>query len=95
MKSRLGVAVVGCGLIGRRRALVAAANESTRCVCVVDPIGSVALEVASATGAEPSADWRSVVQRPDVDIVVVATPNGYLAEIAVAALEAGKHVLVE
>ena len=39
--------------------------------------------------------WRSAVERPDVDIVIVATTHDALAEIAHAAVEAGKHVLVE
>jgi predicted dehydrogenase len=62
---------------------------------VADPIAEAAREVAMASGAEPATDWRLVVERPDIQIVVVATPNRYLAEIAVAACEAGKDVLVE
>jgi predicted dehydrogenase len=46
-------------------------------------------------GAEVVADWQEAVARRDVDIVVVATPNKYLMPITVAALENGKHVLVE
>jgi predicted dehydrogenase len=91
----IGVAVVGCGLIGRRRALAAAGNPRSRCVVVADPVEAAAREVAAATGAEPAADWRTVLDRRDVDAVVVATPNGFLAEITIAALERRKHVLVE
>jgi len=39
--------------------------------------------------------WRSAVERPDVDIVIVATTHDALAEVAHAAVQAGKHVLVE
>ena len=95
MKPPLGVGVVGCGLIGRRRALAAAANPASRCVVVCDTVADRAREVAAAAGAREVADWRAVIERPDVDAVVVSTPNGYLAEITVAALGAGKHVLVE
>lgn len=91
----LRTAVVGCGLVGRRRAVEAAANGRSRCVAVTDPIVDAAREVAAASGAEPAEDWHRVVERTDVDAVVVATPNGFLAEIAIAALAAGKHVLVE
>ena len=49
----------------------------------------------SAPGAVTSADWQTTVTREDVDIVVVATTNNVLAEIALGAIEAGKHVLVE
>ncbi len=42
-----------------------------------------------------STDWRDVVGRDDIDIIIVSTVNGLLAEVAVAALESGKHVLVE
>jgi predicted dehydrogenase len=62
---------------------------------VADPLAAAAHEAAAATGATAADDWRRVVERPDIDAVVVATPNGFLAEIAIAALSAGKHVLVE
>ena len=95
MSPPLGVAVIGCGLIGRRRAVVAAEHPGSRCVAVSDTVSFQAREVAAATGAEVVGDWRRLVERRDVDVIVASTPNGYLAEIAVAALGAGKHVLVE
>jgi predicted dehydrogenase len=95
VSGRVGVGVVGCGLIGRRRALDAARYEHSRCLVVADPRRAAAVDVASATGAESTDDWRRLVDRRDVDVVVVATPNGLLAEITSAALEAGKHVLME
>lgn len=45
--------------------------------------------------SEPATDWREVVARPDVDIVDIVTPGDSHAEIAVAALDAGKHVMCE
>src|SRR5690606_33813564 len=45
--------------------------------------------------AETTTDWRNVVARDDIDVVDVCTPGNSHAEIAIAALEAGKHVLVE
>lgn len=45
--------------------------------------------------AESSDDWRSVLERDDVDLVDIVTPGWSHAEIAIAALEAGKHVLCE
>ncbi len=44
---------------------------------------------------EAATDWRAVIARDDVDIVDIVTPGHTHAEIAVAALEAGKHVLCE
>ncbi|QIG42107.1 Gfo/Idh/MocA family oxidoreductase [Nocardioides anomalus] len=55
-----------------------------------------AAEAASRLGWEESSDdWRAVVARDDVDLVDVCTPGDSHAEIAIAALEAGKHVLCE
>ncbi len=45
--------------------------------------------------AESATDWREVIARDDVDIVDICAPGWMHAEIAIAALEAGKHVLVE
>ncbi len=44
---------------------------------------------------EYSTDWRSVIARPDIDVVDIATPPSTHAEIAIAAAEAGKHIFCE
>ncbi len=45
--------------------------------------------------AESATDWREAIARDDIDIVDIVTPGDSHAEIAIAALEAGKHVLCE
>ncbi len=89
------VGVIGCGLIGKRRATEAAGHPNSQLVKVADINPSAAEEVAQAHGCRAVTDWKEVITSPDVDAVAVATHNGMLAEIAIAALEAGKHVLVE
>ena len=55
-----------------------------------------AAEAASHLGwAESSDDWRAVIGRDDIDVIDICTPGDTHAEIAIAALEAGKHVLCE
>ena len=95
MQERVGVAIVGCGLIGHRRARVAAQHARTRCVALADIRAEVVGPIAAELGADGTTDWRAAVHRPDVRLVVVATPNALLAEVAVEALEAGKDVLIE
>lgn len=92
---RLGVAVVGCGLIGKRRAEQAHGHPCTRLVATADVNVEMASLAATPYDAQSFQDWRNVVLRDDVHVVVVATYNGALAEIACAALTAGKHALVE
>ena len=89
------VAIIGCGLIGRRRAGVAAEHSMSRVSYVVDVNADVAAKLAEQIGCDRGTDWREVMVRDDVNAVVVATPNAFLAEIATAALRAGKHVLLE
>jgi len=45
--------------------------------------------------AEAATDWRSIVERDDIDLIDICTPGDTHEEIAVAALAAGKHVLCE
>lgn len=91
----LRVGIVGCGLIGRRRAEEASLHERTRCVSVTDTDLARAGDVAATFGATVSASWQDLVSSSDINVVCVATPNGFLAEIAIAALRNGKHVLLE
>ncbi|WP_120521750.1 Gfo/Idh/MocA family protein [Arthrobacter celericrescens] len=62
-------------------------------------VGRDATQVAEAAAkygwAESATDWRSVIDRDDIDIIDICAPGWMHAEIAIAALEAGKHVLVE
>ncbi|MBI1299830.1 gfo/Idh/MocA family oxidoreductase [bacterium] len=51
--------------------------------------------LAAQAGAAWTADIADAVTREDVDAVVIATPSGTHAEIAIAAAQAGKHLLVE
>jgi predicted dehydrogenase len=57
--------------------------------------GQVAQAAAKYGWAESATDWRAVLAREDIDIVDICAPGWMHAETAVAALEAGKHVLVE
>lgn len=95
MSASLGVAVVGCGLMGRRRAAVASAHGRCRIHAVVDTLRPAADALAADLGCAALTDWRHAVEDPAVHIVVAATPNRFLEEITVAALSAGKHVLAE
>jgi predicted dehydrogenase len=91
MEMRL--ALVGCGLIGNKRAR---ALGSHRLVAVADPQPARAQQLAAQhAGCTPSADWRRVVERGDVEVVIVSTTNDSLASVTAAALACGKHVLVE
>lgn len=91
----LRVGVVGCGLIGRRRAQVAYESAGEEVVAVADVDLASAADLAQETGAEATTNWEEVVSNPAIDIVVVATPNKFLMPVTVAALQAGKHVLCE
>ncbi len=87
------VGIVGCGLIGRRRAASLAGARLVGCADL-DPAQADAI-ARSHPGARVHESWRGLVDRDDVDVVIVATTNEALAEVAVAAVAAGKDVLVE
>ena len=85
--------VVGCGLIGRKRAQsLAGARLVACCDLAIERAESLARSVA---GAQAFSDWRALVECPDLDIVVVSTTHDALPAIAAGAAAAGKHVLLE
>jgi predicted dehydrogenase len=88
-----GVAIVGCGLIGRKRA---AALAGARLVVCADALPDRAVELArTVPGAVAVPTPAEAVSHPDADIVIVATTNDALTPLSVSAVNAGKHVLVE
>jgi len=87
------VAIIGCGLMGQKRAC-ALGDARLAVVCDAVPERAAAL-AKSAAGCAAATNWEETVGRPDIDIVVVATPHDLLAPIAAAAAGHGKHVLIE
>ena len=88
------VGIVGCGLVGSKRAR---ALGEARLIACADAATERAEALARTLPGPPDVvpDWRALVERPDLDLVIVATPHHVLAEITLAAVQAGKHVLVE
>ena len=98
----LGVAVVGYSFMGKAHSHAwrnVGAFHDVPPVTQQVLVGRDESAVKEAAGrygwAETATDWQSLMSRDDVDIVDICTPGNSHAEIAIAALEAGKHVLVE
>jgi predicted dehydrogenase len=92
----LSFAIIGCGLIGRKRATALSKVPGTRLRYACDLDSARAAEVSRiGGGSETANDFNQVVRSPAVDAVIVATLNGSLVPIALAAIQAGKHVLIE
>lgn len=99
----LGVAVVGYSFMGRAHSNawrnVSAYFPDVPPVRMRTLVGRDEAKVSTAATqlgwSEVATDWREVIERDDIDIVDICTPGHLHAEIAEAALAAGKHVLVE
>jgi predicted dehydrogenase len=102
-RGKLRVAVIGQGFMGRAHSFGwarAAALEGSRLSPVLAVLcgrdrQALAVHAARYGFAGWSDDWAEVVRRDDVDLVDICTPGASHAEIALAALAAGKHVLCE
>lgn len=100
----LNVAMIGSGFMGKAHALAYANMPVHFFPAPAIPVRKVVVDVSpelAKTAAErlgfeeSSTDWREVVNRPDIDIVDICTPNDSHAEIAIEAARAGKHIICE
>jgi UDP-N-acetyl-2-amino-2-deoxyglucuronate dehydrogenase len=88
-------AVVGCGHIGKRHAEMIRRNEEAELIALADvrnrdDLGLVDLDVPFFNSLE-----ELLAAKLDIDVINIATPNGFHAEQALMALEARKHVVIE
>lgn len=102
--SNLEIAIIGAGMIGGAHAngyrtylpRLAGKLPGARLSIVCDANEALAKSLAETWGFERTAgDWRQVVEDPAIGIVSVCLPNFLHAEVAEAALRAGKHVICE
>lgn len=89
------VAVIGAGLQAERRVPAILDDPTSRLAVIVDIVESRAEKLAQRCGASHGADWRQAVRNPDIDVVLVLTYPDSHADIAIAAMKAGKDVLCE
>src|SRR4051812_46109398 len=102
MKGAVGVGVIGLGWMGRvhssayRRVVEHFDDVATPRLVLASDVSAARRAAAERLGfAATTEDWRAVVEHPGVNVVSVTLPNVMHREVAVAALEAGKHVWVE
>ena len=99
----VGVGLIGTGFMGKCHALawsavgaVFADLPKPRLVHLGEVDEGLARRRAAEFGfARGSGDWRAVVEDPEVEVVSLTTPNQFHPEMAIAALEAGKHLWCE
>jgi predicted dehydrogenase len=88
------VALVGCGLVGEKRARALAAQQLL-IVADVDQERAWRVSQLHQPPALVARNWREAVSHPEVELVIVATPNNLLTPIGIFALKRGRHVFLE
>jgi len=94
-ESSIGVGIVGAGLIGTKRAEAIAKTGRGKLIAVADPDILRAEALSGMYGAKAVNDWKKLIVRNDIDVVIVSVPNVFVAQIVIIALRSGKHVLCE
>ncbi len=89
------VGIVGAGLQGRRRAQALKAVDGSELVIAADVRQDAAAALAANESCLATPQWEDLVARDDVETVIVCTPPHLHAEVAIAAMKRGKHVLCE
>lgn len=95
MSTEIRYGLIGCGRVAPRHAQSLGQVAEARLVAVADLKASRAEHFAEEYKATPYTDYRALLDRPDIDAVSICVPSGLHARVALDALDAGKHVLVE
>ena len=90
----MNYAIIGCGLIGKKRVTGMPAGSQIIVACDTNLPRAEELVKLAKSGCA-CADFNDAVSDPKVEVVFIATLNSMLAPIAMAAVKNGKHVLVE
>jgi predicted dehydrogenase len=91
----IGVGIIGAGHFGAVHARAMAKVKEVRLVASCQGDRTAAAAFAADHGGGSYGDWRALLDDPEINAVLIATPHHLHEEIAVAAAQAGKHILLE
>jgi len=90
------IGIIGAGSIARFRHLPETAmNPQAEIGAICDIVPHRANEMAKKYDCQPFTDYRDMIQQPDLDAIIVAATNTTHAEMSIASLMSGKHVMCE
>ena len=89
----MNIGIVGCGLIGNKRALSIGANDNIISVCDIDI--NKAKSLSKKIGCSYTKNYKDLTNNETIDVIIISTPNFMIKEIALHALNNKKHVLSE
>ena len=92
---QINFGIIGCGRIAPRHAQSISEIPQSKLVAVADVIKSRASKFANEYQADAYNDYRYILDHPDIHVVNICTPSGLHANMAIEALHAGKHVILE
>ena len=95
MKKIINFAVIGCGHIGKRHAAMIVRNEGAKLVALVDIKSKDDLDINEFNVPFFQSIADLIKSGLDIDVINIATPNGFHAEQAIIALNNKKHVVIE
>ncbi len=87
------IGIIGCGLIGNKRALNIQKNDEILFVC--DNNISLAKNLSKKINCNYTNDYEVLINDSRIELIIIATPNFLIKEIAIRALNNKKHVLSE
>jgi predicted dehydrogenase len=95
-KSQFQVAVIGAGAIGQDHLASFKLHPAAHVVAIAEVSAKRGRETADQHGiSEVVTDYKALLRRPDIDVVSIALPNYLHARVALDALRAGKHVMLD
>lgn len=89
----MNIAIIGAGLIGRKRAGALPENINLSIVCDVNK--KRAKKFAGDFHCQFETNWKEVIKNPNIQALIISTTNKYLPIIARESILAGKHILIE
>ncbi|MFA7119794.1 MAG: Gfo/Idh/MocA family oxidoreductase, partial [Sphaerochaetaceae bacterium] len=95
MNKEMGFGIIGLGMIADIHAKAIASLPGCKFVAGYDVVPGKAKQFCSVRDAKDYSDLSSFLADPSVQIVTITTPSGAHLDVALAAIEAGKHVIIE